>query len=101
MPGGTSNDNTMAVWLNKFSSTYHISYLIGQTRNNGQGVMNIKYAGVIVTGIVVAIGIVLNLPLYYTNPVDSGVTSSPHKVLLSFSLLNEDNLPKWCMATTR
>ena len=30
MPGGTSNEDTMAVWLNKFSSTYHINYLIGQ-----------------------------------------------------------------------
>ena len=61
--------------------------------------MDIKYTGIIVTGVVVAVGIVLILPLYNSSSTTSVLPEakpSPNRVMLSFSILNEDNLPKWC-----
>jgi|SRR5215213_1048473 len=53
--------------------------------------MKMIYAGTIVTGIVILIGIVVVLPVYYQKrPV------SQSAILLSFSITNDSNIPQWC-----
>lgn len=49
------------------------------------------HAGTIVTGIVILIGIAIILPVYYQKrPI------SQSAVMLSFSIINDSNVPKWC-----
>src|SRR5215211_42887 len=53
--------------------------------------MKMIRAGTIVTGIVILIGVVIVLPVYYQKrPI------SQSAILLSFSIINDSNLPKWC-----
>jgi peptidoglycan/xylan/chitin deacetylase (PgdA/CDA1 family) len=53
--------------------------------------MKMTYAGTIVTGIVVLLGIAIILPVYFQKrPI------SQSAVLLSFSIINDSNIPKWC-----
>lgn len=51
--------------------------------------MKIVQAGIISTGIVIILGIVMVIP-YFMQPV------RPQVVLLSFSIVNDSNLPQWC-----
>jgi len=51
--------------------------------------MKIQHVGAIVTGIVIALGIAMVLPAFVrANP--------PQLVLLSFSVVDEQNIPNWC-----
>jgi Polysaccharide deacetylase len=53
--------------------------------------MKMIYAGTIVTGIVILIGLVIILPVYLQKrPI------SQSAILLSFSIINDSNVPKWC-----
>lgn len=51
--------------------------------------MKIVHVGIISTAIVIALGIGIVLPPYLPQ-------SKPLVVLLSFDIVNEDNLPQWC-----
>ena len=52
--------------------------------------MRIKYTGVIVIAVLILIGVVILLPIYFQQ------LPRP-TVMLSFNIINNENIPKWCI----
>ena len=51
--------------------------------------MRIKYVGIIVIAVLILIGVVILLPIYFQQ-------QPRPTVMLSFSIINNENIPKWC-----
>ena len=51
--------------------------------------MRIKYVGIIVIAVLILIGVVILLPIYFQQ-------QPRPTVMLSFNIINNENIPKWC-----
>ena len=58
--------------------------------------MRIVYAGAIVIGIVIVVGIAILLPAFFQKRPSSQYAISQPNIVLSFSIIDGNNVPKWC-----